>query len=434
MLPGLLLAKYENWPLLSLAEAYGPEQTARMHKRLDHAGVVRPFVKAAATLGGPAIRELAALARAEIPGPVHVDLVKASSASLPAASPSTAGDAGPLLRRIESSKRPVVIAGGVAARRGWGARLRSLRVPVFTTVAAKGVVDERSPHAAGVFTGDGGVASPEASLLPAADLVVGLGLRTTEVLSVQPFAAPLVVLDAGPESTAGGWNAEHAAAGQQDEGFGRVLEALAGIAWGEEQVAAALARARSRLVGGEWLPGAVLGALEQLLPERAVLVLDTGMFCTVAEHVYRARSPRAFLASANGRHMGSALPMALGAAIAGPDPVVCCVGDGGLPPYLGEWRLALERRLDVLLLLMSDGGYGSIASAPGARGSRSALLEFPGRSWCRAIEGMGCHAARVSDLGGLQVETSAWLARGGPAFLELPFAPARYRTMLEGIR
>src|SRR4029450_6566170 len=77
MLGGLLVDFYEQLPVLSVAEAFGPSVAAsRMHKRLDHETAGRAFTKAYATLGDPrgTVATLAGIARAEIPGPVHLDL------------------------------------------------------------------------------------------------------------------------------------------------------------------------------------------------------------------------------------------------------------------------------------------------------------------------------------------------------------------------
>src|SRR5262249_39449426 len=191
-------------PVLSVAEAFGPSVPAsRMHKRLDHETAGRAFTKAYATLGDPrgTVKTLAGVARAEIPGPVHLDLFDEAGGVLheriapdPAADDSDRA-LSELGAQVARSERPVVIAGSLAVRRPWGRRLAPLRVPVFTTLAAKGVLDETTPFAAGVFTGDGRARSPEAIILAEADLVVGLGLRNLEVLSVKPFPCALAVVD-----------------------------------------------------------------------------------------------------------------------------------------------------------------------------------------------------------------------------------------------
>src|SRR4030095_4491817 len=97
------------------------------------------------------------------------------------------------------------------------------------------------------------------------------------------------------------------------------------------------------------------------------LVVDTGAFCTVAEHVWQAATPANFVASANGRYMGTSLPMAIGASLAKPQTEILCItGDGGIRPFWAEIKIAVAERLPICFLLMSDGRSGRIvAAAPG---------------------------------------------------------------------
>ena len=83
---------------------------------------------------------------------------------------------------LRNAKRPVVIAGALASRAGLGAALAKLNFPVFSTAAAKGIVDERAPNAAGLWTGVGLELTPEHVLLPQADLIIGIGLTARESL------------------------------------------------------------------------------------------------------------------------------------------------------------------------------------------------------------------------------------------------------------
>src|SRR5262245_40657460 len=96
---------------------------------------------------------------------------------------------------VSASKRPIILAGTLALRRGWSDRLNGLSIPVFSIAAAKGVVDETVSPAAGVYTGVGPHRAPETSLLPQADLVIGLGLRAGEVLKASPFHCPAINID-----------------------------------------------------------------------------------------------------------------------------------------------------------------------------------------------------------------------------------------------
>jgi acetolactate synthase-1/2/3 large subunit len=442
MLGGLLVDFYEQLPVLSVAEAFGPSVGAwRMHKRLDHETAGRAFTKAYATLGDPrgTVKTLAGIARAEIPGPVHLDLFDEAAGVLhqritPDPADGTERAWSELLARLARSERPVVIAGALAARQAWGARLAELRIPVFTTLAAKGVLDETAPFAAGVFTGDGRELSPEAKILPEADLVVGLGLRNAEVLSAKPFARDLAIVDVVGSSAAGGFAPALLSRAIGDQPFGDVFDALGGKDWGRERVAEATTGVRLRLAGDEWLPGALYRHLERELPENGCLVVDTGYFCTVAEHAWRARSAASFLCSANGRSMGIALPSAIAAALADRSaPTVCVMGDGGAM-YLADLRIAVAEALPVLFLLLSDGRYGSVADATSVVDASRRATTIARPSWFRAVEGLDCPAEQVKDEAAFVTALRRWDWRRGPLFLEAPFDPERYATMIRGVR
>ena len=440
MLGGLLVDYYEELPVLSVAEAFGPAVAAsRMHKRLDHEAAGRAFTKAYATLGDPrrTVATLAGIAKAEIPGPVHLDLFDEDAGALHeriTPDPPAPGAWSELRARLARSERPAVIAGALAARRAWGSRLAELNVPVFTTLAAKGLLDETTPFAAGVFTGDGRELSPEAKILPAADLVVGLGLRNGEVLSAKPFPRDLAIVDVVGGRSAGGFAAALVWRADGDESFADVLDTLSGKEWGRERVAEATAGVRRHLAGDEWLPGVLYRHLERELPAIGCLVVDTGYFCTVAEHAWRARSAAAFLCSANGRSMGTALPSAIAAALADRTaPTVCVMGDGGAM-HVADLRLAVAEALPVLFLLLSDGRYGSVAHATSVVDASRRATTIARPSWFRAVEALDCPAEQVKDEAAFVTALRRWDWRTGPLFLEAPFDPERYATMLRGVR
>jgi len=429
-LAGVLTNHYENRATLSIAETLG---TA--HKRLDHAAAVAPAVKAYATLGEPGatVTALARAAREEVPGPVHLDL-RADGPDVLRTPPSAAKQEPPDARALElldRARRPVVIAGSLATRRAWGARLAALRVPVLTTFAAKGVVDEHGPFAAGVFTGDGKTLAPEWSLLPEADLVVGLGVRAGEILRAPRWPCPVLLLDVVP-GAADGLGATRCFSSAEDADFDAALSALAARAWGAERVAETIGAVRGRLLEDPWLPGRVYEAVDRALPEVGCFVADTGWFCTVAEHVWRAPAPDAFLASANGRSMGTALPTAIGAALADRGrPTVCAMGDGGVRMYVADLRVAVEQRLPILFLLLSDGRLGSVAGDPTLSRRATAVA---GASWYRVAEAMDCPGHRVKDVDGLLAALARWRWSEGPLFVEAVFDPDRYAAMTRDVR
>ena len=444
MLPGILTNRCEQLPAISVSEAYGADGPAfRMHKRLDQQAATAWCTKAYATLGEPreTVQRLAACAREEVPGPVHLDLaarqepVFVSHALHGANGGAGVRDWAALRSLLDRSRRPLVIAGGLAKRLGWGAQLSRLSVPVMTTLTAKGVIDETLPHAAGIYTGEGQALSPEAQIVPQADLVIGLGLRNVEVLTPKSFGRPLVMVDAIGGLLAAGFGPVEVVSFEADQETAPMWDWLATRSWGADLVGESTHRVRDRLVREAWLPGHVFARLEEALPEIGSLVTDTGLFCTVAEHVWRVRPTQRFFASANGRSMGTALPTAIGASLADRRaPTICAVGDGGIGMYIAELKLAIEARLPLLVLLLTDGRYASVASVPHARGLSRRATTLPRPSWYRAVQSLDCPAVQVGDIAAFLTALQGWAWRNGPQFIEAVFDPERYAAMTQGLR
>ncbi|HUS11680.1 MAG TPA: thiamine pyrophosphate-binding protein, partial [Pyrinomonadaceae bacterium] len=212
MASGIAFNHFENLPALSISEAYGGnDPVSRMHKRMDQKAFLRPLVKGSFSLDEAAqdFQLVTQLARAEVQGPVHVDLAQTQGFSERITSLQNSSDEEFATARklIDSAQRPIVIAGSWASRQNWAAGLKDLQVPVFTTAAAKGIVDESGPFSAGVFTGAGQKTAPESSIFRQADLVIAFGLRNLEVLTVRPFACKLLLVDAVAEPVTNGLEA-----------------------------------------------------------------------------------------------------------------------------------------------------------------------------------------------------------------------------------
>lgn len=444
-LPGLAVCHFESFPLVALSEAHLPDSPLSVaHKRLDQAALVSSVVRARAVSSGnhSGFAELAEAAVREIPGPTLLELAGAAAVSahvevrsfLPA--DESAAAAGGVVERVARAERPVVIAGTLALRQPWGARLGDLGVPVFTTAAAKGAVDETRPQAAGVYTGVGQERAPESAVLADADLVVGLGLRAGEVLKAAPFACPSLNLD--PVQAPGDAGFAFAATA----GLARVadvLDALSQKSWGLELVERALGSLEQHLLEAGFLPARVYDAMWRRFEGRVRIVLDTGTFCTIGEHVWRTRETGGCLSSGQGRSMGTGVPMGIGAALhdagqAGAHPTVVVVGDGGIGMYLAELKLAVRHGLPLLVVLMTDGAFASIRTRALREGLTQEPITMDGRSWVPALDGLGVPGRRVEAAPALERALADWSPASGPGFLEVAFEPDAYERMAEGVR
>ena len=243
------------------------------------------------------------------------------------------------MRLVEKARQPIVVAGTLAMRAGLSELLGKLQVPVFTTAAAKGLVDETLPNSAGVYTGVGLELSPEHDLFDQADLVVCIGIRPNEVLATRPFTRPAVNLGATAEP---GSEAFAFAASAGIDTADQVLARLDEKSWGLDQVAAAQGRIEGAMLSNQFLPAHVFARVQAHFRHAVRGVFDTGYFCTIAEHAWRARTASHCLMSGQARYMGTGIPMGLGAAIYDPSlPTTVFVGDGGIGPFVAEVKIAV---------------------------------------------------------------------------------------------
>lgn len=443
LVPGIVSNHYEQRPAITVSEAYAPDAPpSAQHKRMDHAGALAATAKGAAYAGGnpEPLRNVIELARTETPGPVHVELCAAAvdqphrDFSAAAGDPVATGTVDAVLDRIASAKRPALLLGSVVTRRVSGVDWAAVGVPVATTAAAKGAIDETSPAAAGVATGERGELSPETAVLARADLIIGVGLRSREMVRSAPLPVPTVIVDVFGGAAHAGFDADMVAVVENlESATGRIVEALRAVApWGGELVAARNAAIHKRL-SDSWLPYAVFQSVTRHAPE-AVLVLDTGLFSIVGECAWPARRPELFCGSSVGRFMGTGIPTALGISLVERRLVVAVIGDGGARPYLPELRIAATENLPLLVVVMADGRFGTIAQADPAGRLMDPALGTGDLSWEKLGEGFGLEAVVARSPEQADAAMASWAARPRPLLLEARFDPSAYVAMVGGLR
>jgi acetolactate synthase-1/2/3 large subunit len=432
MLGGMSAAYLEAYAPVCIAENYdGSAAPERLHKRLDQHAMAGPVSEGLYSLldldNLPAV-----LARqTQATRPLYIELSKAASnvarqdSDLPL--PTSHADLRTFLdSRLAGAPNVVVIVGSIAKRRGWTSLVDALQIPVFTTAQGKGTIDETKPNAAGVYTGTGGSMALESSLLPAADLVVTVGLRNGEILG--PAGKKEFVNFDVPHRQA---TAHDVIAGEDE--LRRVLTRLADLpAWGTDLIEDQRRRWDAYVNSHEWMPGQVFEALDAIESPHA-LVLDTGTFCTIGEHGWHARPGREFLGSSNGRNLGLGVPHALGAACAKPGlPIFCALGDGGIRYYLAEMRTIAALGLPVCFILMTDGRYGSIAANVAGEADPD-IVKPLGTSWCAVMKAMGLQSGRADDAVTFREMLTRW-DRKTPCYIEASFDPDTYLHVADEIR
>jgi acetolactate synthase I/II/III large subunit len=445
MLSGIASNWLDRNPVVSLSESYGPDSSLhRQHKRLDHATMAGPVVKAYGDNVSPELLpRLWDLCLIEEPGPVHLDISHTMQRTFAEGDDNEGDDnrvqtcgyfvSPAVASRIDKAQRPVVIAGGLATRRPWFRHLANLRIPVFTTFAGKGAYDETLPYSAGVFTNSGGPVSLEREILPKSDLIVGLGLRTTEILEVGPLPAPLIAWDEFAGTSKGLEPVAEEVGGTAT--FLQVIEQLGDRQWGESDLYRAKEALAAKLNVRSWLPAGVFHTAQEALPDSTLFVLDTGSFCTIGEHTLRAQRPLHVIGSALARSMGVAIPMAVGAGLAARGtPVVVATGDGGIRMYPETISIAVREKLPMLVLLMADGFLSSVRQSAFKTALSQKYLRIDSSCWKATVQAWGCPAERIESLADLESALMHWKQSPGPLLMELPFDADQYMLMTDGIR
>jgi len=440
MVPGILLNHYEYRPAITISESYSKDSPfEKMHKRLNHKEVIQVLVKANIDSSNESnINEAIALAETEIPGPIHIELAPQENIFIKKENYnfSAEEEINTILDSIKNTKRPALVLGSVAKRQLKDINWQELKIPVFTTASAKGAINEESDFSAGIITGEIKDLSPE-KILVNADLIIAIGLRNTEVVVPHKFDSPLIIFDSVSGRIHRGFNAkEKIMTPDLKNTAEKLLQRLKQKEWGKNLIKNLRDKLDKELLSDFWMPANIFRALnDEKRNNNLTLVLDTGIFCTVGEIVFKAEIPEEFIGSSNGRFMGTAIPTAIGFSIANPDRnVICTAGDGGIRPYFPEIKLAVEENLPIFFILMADSAYGTFSDKAKANNLSERAYKIRNSSWVRAAEAIGCSAHKVKNLEQFINAFEEFSKVKKPMFIEMDFNADKYSLMADNLR
>jgi 3D-(3,5/4)-trihydroxycyclohexane-1,2-dione acylhydrolase (decyclizing) len=289
---------------------------------------------------------------------------------------------------LRTARKPLIVAGGGAVYSQATEQLRAFAeatgIPVADTHAGKGAVPWDHPCAVGGL-GSTGTAAANA-LAAEADVVLGIGTRYSDFTTashtvfgnpdvafvnlnvarldaVKHSAVPLIA-DAGAGLEAlsgklGGW--------QVDEAY-RTRTWLLAEDW-KRTTDACFAEARS--TGRLPAQTEILGALNDLVDDRDVVINAAGSLPGDLQMLWRARDPKAYNVEYAYSCMGYEVAAGLGTKLAAPDrEVFVLVGDGSYLMMAQEIVTMISERLKVIVVLVQNHGFASIGSLSESLGSQ----------------------------------------------------------------
>ncbi|MFO7311397.1 MAG: thiamine pyrophosphate-binding protein [Bacillota bacterium] len=409
-LTGVVTAAADHTPMLVIAgntptyhHPRDAHQQIRFHADASQGDIYRPICKRVWRVDDPAhlpdvFARALSLAQSGRPGAVLVDVpMDVFSRPVPAPLPDTtkrrpqygrppADEAAvtEAASMLAAAERPVIFAGGgVHLAEAWN-ELRQLaerlEIPVATSLMGKGAFPEDHPLSLGV-TGIWGTRVANETVREAdVILAVGTGFAEADCSSWRPehtFAIPparLIQIDIDPQEIGKIYPVELGITADARRALGQILAALDGAPArrpGAERQLAQLEERKRRWQeelrkdqsdpGVPIHPARVLAALNEALPEDAIVVTDVGWNKNGAGQQLITRRPLGYITSGGMATMGFSPAAAIGAKLGCPDrTVVGLVGDGGFTSVLGALATAVELDVPVVWVLFNNYCFSTI--------------------------------------------------------------------------
>jgi acetolactate synthase I/II/III large subunit len=335
---------------------------------------------------------------------------------------------------VAGARRVVVMAGLGAVEAGAGPACRDLAAQIDALLAA-------TLPARGIFAGDpfnlnvaGGFATQIArDCLAEADLVIAVGASLTHHNAdggkLWP-RAQILQIDTDPATVVQGRVAATAHL-RADARLG--VEALATALparpadWRSDALAHRIATdpadpVRLPSEPGVHDPSDVVAALEAHLPGDWQMVNSSG-HCSFYFAQMPSRPHEKFLTIREFGAIGNGVSFAMGVAVARPDEtVVLFDGDGSLLMHVQELETIARCGLNILIVVLNDGAYGSEIHKLRAEGLSDAGAVF-GRTDLAAIaRGFGLGGQTVTDLSALPALIADFARTGGAALWDIPIS------------
>lgn len=272
-------------------------------------------------------------------------------------------------RVLSGAKRPIVLAGGGAARASASNALiavaEALDAPIFSTFSGRNAVPAH-PLDAGSWLED--VATTE--YLESADVLLVVGSGLGELSSNYRTFAPrgsVIQIDAD----LGVINANHGGIGVHSDArtaLARIASLLDAVSDPARRAARLdeVAEVRRRVlarIGAQDLGAELelLQAVRDAVPDDTETYWDMTMLAYWAWSAWQRRDGQ-FCSAQGAGGLGYALPAAIGGAFAAARRTLAVSGDGGAMYGIAELAAAVQSEAPVTWLIVDDGGYGILES------------------------------------------------------------------------
>lgn len=366
------------------------------------------------------VREAFRLSQEERPGAVHLELpediaeeevdesiFQKSAVRRPTSETKSIRKA---VQLIEKAEHPLILVGAGANRKLVSKMLTKFvarfGIPFINTQMGKGVVDERHP----LYIGTAALSDHDFihCAIDKADLIINVGHDVVEKppflmkhddrmkvihvnfisASVDPVYFPQVEVVGDIANSI--WQISQSLKKQSNWNFNyflkikKIFETHIEKSWRDERFPI--------------IPQRLVADVRKVLPDDGIIVLDNGIYKIWFARNYLAHKPNTVLLDNALASMGAGLPSAIAAKIIYPQRKVLAVcGDGGFMMNSQELETAVRLKLDLVILILRDDGYGMISWKQQAMQFEKFGLSFGNPDFVRYAESYGAKGYRISN-------------------------------------
>ncbi|GEO17974.1 acetolactate synthase large subunit [Microvirga aerophila] len=390
------------------------------------------------------VRDAFRVSMEERPGPVHLELpedvaaeeVEAVAAPIvpvhpierPVAHPAALDRAAAM---ILAAKRPLIMIGAGGSRphlvEPLSGFVRRTRLPFFNTQMGKGAVTGGS----NLYMGTAALSERDYvhRAIDRADLIIAIGHDTVE-------KPPFIMGEGGPRVIHIGFTSANVEQvffphAEVVGDIGASLTLLADRLGGKLDPdpdflnlrQGILARINDRADEERFpvTPQRIVHDVRKVMPDDGIVCLDNGMYKIWFARNYRTHVANTLLLDNALATMGAGLPSAMMAALLHPERRVLAVcGDGGFMMNSQELETAIRLKLNLVVLILDDAGYGMIRWKQSVDGFQDWGLTFGNPDFVRYAQSYGAKGWRIDATKDLAPTLEAAFEEGGVHLVAVP--------------
>jgi acetolactate synthase-1/2/3 large subunit len=166
----------------------------------------------------------------------------------------------------------------------------------------------------------------------------------------------------------------------------------------------------------------ILGVIREALSDDGILVDEITQVGYASWYGYPVYAPRTLITSGYAGNLGYGLPTAIGVKVANPDKkVIALSGDGGFLFHCGELATAVRYRLNMVIIVFSDGAYTNVARAQTKRfGGRVIGTDLTNPDFAAMAESFGATGYTANSVEELEEKIRLGFEQDGPVVIEMP--------------